>query len=199
MAGEGGVLFRDKIRTHWLLFLIFLLPLVIEWVVFLTVKGKHGEPLPLVVPAILTVFMTMLAILFSVLRVTVSRDVVQVQYGLFGPKIAVDRIESCNAEHYDWKEFGGFGIRRSRDGTWAYNMMGDQGRAVRIAYRDDKGALRKVLVASKNAEQLAAAINQARAAHGVKARLAESNAAEIAAAMDEIAAELGDDRRQSRR
>ena len=49
--------------------------------------------------------------LFSVLRISVSRDEVYVQYGLFGPRIAVRDIERCEAVDYDWKKYGGWGIR----------------------------------------------------------------------------------------
>ncbi len=135
--------------------------------------------------------------LFAVLRVSVSRDVVYVQYGLFGPKIAVRAIERCEAVDYDWKKYGGWGIRHAFDGSVAYNMMGDQGRAVRIVYRKGKGT-RTVLVASRDPTRLAAAIQKARAeAVGgmgervrIEAGAGDDEAALLAAAEEEAAAAM---------
>jgi hypothetical protein len=81
----------------------------------------------------------MLWALFSVLRFTVSEGAVTVQYGIFGPTIPMASIESAEAVSYDWKKFGGWGIRRSFDGEWMYNMPGDGGRALRIVWHDAKG------------------------------------------------------------
>ena len=40
-------------------------------------------------------------------------------------------IESATAVDYKWTRYGGWGIRRGRDGEWLYNMPGDGGKAVR--------------------------------------------------------------------
>jgi len=101
--------------------------------------------------------------LFAVLRVSVSEDNVNVQYGLFGPKIPISAIESAEAVEYDWKSFGGWGIRVNRKGEWIYNMPGDQGRAVRIAWRDKRGRSRVTYVGSLQSENLASQIAHARA------------------------------------
>ncbi len=58
---------------------------------------------------------------------------------------------------------GGWGIRRSIDGSWAYTLAGDSSRVVEIRWREgDK--VSKVVVSSRDPELLAAAIQQARAA-----------------------------------
>jgi len=123
-----------------------------------------------------------------------------VQYGLFGPKIAVGDIERCEAVDYDWKKYGGWGIRYGRDGSVAYNMMGDHGRAVRIVYRKGK-ATKTVLVASHDPARLAAAINEARAAAparaGVRVEAVVEREAEGAAAAEREAeaAEAAEEKR----
>ena len=159
MKGEGLVLYRDKQRTPWLLTaaiaaagLGMLVP------VFL---GQAGAWIGAVVglPILFLVLM-----LFAVLRVTVSQGKVQVQYGLFGPTIPISAIEAVAPTEYAWTRFGGWGIRRGPDGSWLYNMPGDQGRAVRIEWRDAKGRRRVTLIGSKNHLELANTIEKARRA-----------------------------------
>ena len=181
-----GALYYDKIRSPLAYHLLFLLPL-------LTTFGSAivGHT-PLAVPIVTSLVIFFTWALFSVLRVSVTREEVFVQYGLFGPKIAVGDIEQCEAVDYDWKKYGGWGIRYGRDGSVAYNMLGDGGRAVRIVYR--KGNKKKtVLLASRQPERLAAAIQQARAEgrKRIEAPPAEVDAltreaeAEVEAASDE--------------
>lgn len=104
--------------------------------------------------------------LFAVLRVTVTESVVNVQYGVFGPTIPVGKIESAQAVEYDWKKFGGWGIRRSLDGEWMYSMPGDKGRAVRIAWTNDKGKRVVTNIGMQDPEPTAKAIQKALRALG---------------------------------
>lgn len=158
----GGALYHDKIRAPLAYHLIFLLPLSIVLASSLFAFAKAGAA-ALIAPAFSLVLLPIIWLLFSVLRISVTRDEVYVQYGLFGPKIKVRDIESARAVSYDWKKYGGWGIRYGGDGSVAYNMMGDHGRAVEILHR--KGSkTKKLLLASPDPEKLAAAINQARAA-----------------------------------
>jgi hypothetical protein len=156
----SGALYYDKIRAPLAYHLILLAPLVIS-VVTTSLAAMKAGPAALL-PLLITVpLLSIIWLLFSVLRISVTNDEVYVQYGLFGPKIAVRDIEKATAVDYDWKKYGGWGIRYGRDGSVAYNMMGDRGRAVEILYKKgDK--TKKVLVASPDPERLAAAINEAR-------------------------------------
>jgi hypothetical protein len=128
------------------------------------------QALPLALPVV-----ALLWLMFSVLRVTVSAGSVKVQYGFFGPEIPIAAIESAEATSYDWKRFGGWGIRRGIGGEWIYNMPGDGGRAARIVWRDAKGRRRVVLIGSPRAEALAAAVQ---GATGRRCRRAEHKARE---------------------
>ena len=156
MKGQGMVLHRAKERAPKALQALMLLP-AIGSLPSLAV-GWAGIPIVL----FSLVLSVVLWGLFSVLRVTVSEGQVNVQYGLFGPTIPISQIESAEATTYDWKKFGGWGIRRSLDGEWIYNMPGDKGRAVRIVWRDTKGNRKVTLVGSKTPQELAQAIAQAR-------------------------------------
>ncbi len=164
MAGEG-VIYRDKIKAPRSFFALLALPMAIQ-AFALAAVALQGKPVPLVTYLMFPFMMALLAVmglLFAVLRVTVTRREVLVQYGLFGPKIPLEAIQSCEAVVYDWKQYGGWGIRRGRDGSTAYNMMGDAGRAVRMVWKDAKGKLTTTLVASPSPDVLARAINHARA------------------------------------
>lgn len=186
----GDALYHDKIRAPLGFHLLLLLPMLVSFSSVILARG------PIMVPIVTSLFLLLMWALFSVLRISVSREQVYVQYGLFGPKIAVRDIERCEAVDYDWKKYGGWGIRYGRDGSVAYNMLGDGGRAVKIVYR--KGSKSKtVLVASRDPVRLAAAINQARAAAiGAPPHLridapATEQAAREQAAEDEAAAAEG--------
>jgi hypothetical protein len=101
-------------------------------------------------------------ILLSFLRVAVTTEHVHVQYGPFGPKIPIERIERAEAANYEFMKYGGWGIRRSLDGSWAYSVPGVGGRGVKVAWRDANGKLREVFVTATNPESLVAAIERAR-------------------------------------
>jgi hypothetical protein len=157
MAGEGVVLFRDKSRAPWPVHAIFMVTMATLTVSAVLAGAVFALVFSLPVLAALW-------LLFAVLRVTVAEGAVNVQYGLFGPKIPIAAIESAEPVTYDWKRFGGWGIRRSRDGAWIYNMPGDGGHAVRILWRDPGGRRRETLIGSRQSAQLAAQIGWARLA-----------------------------------
>ena len=118
--------------------------------------------------------------LFAVLRVTVTEGIVNVQYGVFGPTIPVEKIESAEAVEYDWKKFGGWGIRRSLDGEWMYSMPGDKGRAVRIVWTNEKGKRVVTNVGMADPDPTANAIQQALRSLGPGEKQAELPSAEDA-------------------
>ncbi|MEM7159899.1 MAG: hypothetical protein AAF799_44070 [Myxococcota bacterium] len=157
MKGQGMVLHRAKQRTPWpmgaLMGVISLLPLIP------VVAGQTGA---WIAAAFTLPIMFAIWMLFAVLRVTVSEGSVDIQYGLFGPSIPTRAIESAEATTYSWAKFGGWGIRRGRDGEWIYNMPGDEGRAVRVVWRDEKGRRKVTLIGSKDHLALAEAIGKAR-------------------------------------
>jgi hypothetical protein len=156
MSGPDGALYFAKMTAPRFFHLLFLLPLLVSTGSALV---SHA---PILVPLLSAIPLFLVWILFSTLRISVTAKEVHVQYGLLGPRIPIEAIESCEACEYDWKQYGGWGIRFGRDGSVAYNMLGDGGRAVRITYK--KGAkLKKVLLAARDPERLATAIQQARA------------------------------------
>jgi hypothetical protein len=177
-----GALYYDKFKAPRAYHLIFLAPLVVILASMIGMVMQTG-PAALLLGAFWTVLMGLVWLLFSVLRITVTRDEVYVQYGLFGPRIKISDIVRCEAVSYDWKKYGGWGIRYGRDGSVAYNMLGDQGQAVEIVYKKgDKE--KKVVLSSRDPAKLAAAVNQARGHAGVTS--ATRIAADTSDASDEI-------------
>jgi hypothetical protein len=158
MGGEGTVLYRDKTGSPWPLHAVFGAVAAVMIGTAIAVPGAWvGAAIALPITAVLW-------LLFSVLRVTVSQGSVNVQLGLFGPKIPIAAIESVEALAYDWKEWGGWGIRLNRKGEWMYNLPGDGGRAVKMVWRDRRGRRKVTYVASRESEQLATTIENARQA-----------------------------------
>lgn len=159
MPGEGVVLYRDKTGSPWQLHAIF------GAVAAMIVGSAVFDPAGWIAVALGLPLLGLVWLLFSILRVNVSQGHVNVQLGLFGPKIPISAIESVEARDYDWKEFGGWGIRVNTRGEWMYNLPGDGGRAVKIVWHDPKKGRRKVTwVASRHADELASSIERAQAA-----------------------------------
>jgi len=156
MPGEGAMLYRDKMVAGKKLNL-FLGALAVIIVGAGIAEGTLASAL-IGLPIIALVWL-----LFGVLRVSVSENVVNVQYGVFGPKIPIHAIESATAMKYQWATFGGWGIRRGPDG-WMYNMLGDGGNAVKIVWRDGAGKRKITYVGTSTAEILAEEIAKARRA-----------------------------------
>ncbi|WAS90300.1 hypothetical protein [Nannocystis punicea] len=161
MAGDGTVLYRHKHRAPWQLHTIFALSIIAVCGAALAAGGLVGGLVGIAVGLPMFVLMWILS---SVLRVTVSEGHVNIQYAMFGPKIPISGIEHAELVQYDWRRFGGWGIKRSLAGEWIYNMPGDGGRAVRIVWRDARGKRHATHVGSPRADELLQQIEHARRA-----------------------------------
>lgn len=131
-------------------------------------NGTASKPVPeAVLPlvcagvAALGVFLGVIGLMFAVVRTIVTEEAVHVKYGLWGPDISLDAIKSCNVVEYDWTQFGGWGIRRGRDGTWAY--VPASGPVVELRYVEE-GKDKRVLVGAEDATETVRQIERARAA-----------------------------------
>lgn len=116
-------------------------------------KPVPPAALPLVVGGVvaLGLFLVLLGVVFSVVRTLVTTRAVHVKFGLWGPDIPLAALESAEVVAYDWLRFGGWGIKRDAQGTWAYVPSGD--RAVELVYREE-GAVRRVLVGVEDPAEL---------------------------------------------
>ena len=106
--------------------------------------------------------LALVTLLLSHLRVVVTDDAVHVQYGLWGPTIAVETITRCEVKPYEPMRFRGWGFKRALDGTRAYSVPGGEGEC--IALEITEGAkTRKVVITTPRAVAVALAIEEARA------------------------------------
>lgn len=173
--GGGAILHQSKAKAPLGFHLLMLLPAIVSSLALglATLDPRAPGWIPLMILPSLVVTLP-IWLLFSVLRVTVTTSHVHIQYGLFGPKIPLEKITSCEGVAYDWKKYGGFGIRRGADGSYLYNMMGDQGRAVKIGWTDEKGKSVTTLVSASDPEGFVRAVNKAKSgAAKPKVRVAE--------------------------
>ena len=172
MAGEGDPLYFDKRTLPLWMRAIMVGSMGVGAAAVVGASLASGTPEMLLLVPVYGAS-ALLSVAFWTLRTAVTRQYVHIQYGLMGPKIAVDDLISAEVTEYDWKRFGGWGVRRSfRDGVVAYNMLGDQGRAVKLVFRDgDK--TRTILVSASHPDRLNDAIQEAMKARGRGASLAE--------------------------
>lgn len=132
--------------------------------------------------------LALVTLLLSHLRVVVTDDAVHVQYGLWGPTIAVEAITRCEVQRYEAMRFGGWGFKRALDGTRAYSVPGGEGECVALEIADG-AKTRKVVITTPDAAMVALAIEEARARRlGSGVRVAVD-----AAAVDAAAEGQGDD------
>ena len=142
--------------------------------------------------------LVLVTLLLSHLRVVVTDDAVHVQYGLWGPTIAVENITRCEVQRYEAMRFGGWGFKRSLDGTVAYSVPGGEGECVALEITEG-AKVRKVVITTPNAAGVALAIEEARARKlGSRVRVDADEASEASEVTDEAAA-AGEQQQQRRR
>ena len=101
MAEGEKVVYRDKLSIHPA-FHVALLTLVVGAISALALTGAPVAvtALPLLVGLVAWASM-------MTLRTTVSEENVHVHYGIFGPTIPIDRIQSVEPVKYNWMKYGG--------------------------------------------------------------------------------------------
>jgi hypothetical protein len=172
MEAGGDVRHRDKRVSRWMA-AILMVPAVFvlglsAFIASTNATASKPVPeaaLPFVVAGMVAFALVyvLLGLSFAVLRTVVTAEDVVVKYGLWGPRIPLERIRSCQVKPYEWTKFGGFGIRLGKGGVWAY--VPGPGPVVEIAY-DDGGKEKVVQIGANDARLLAQQINDARAALG---------------------------------
>jgi hypothetical protein len=173
MAGDTA-LARSKKRMPWWFFLIMALSLLAMVFPLVTIPGGVVAALP----GFLFGFVTIVAVtlMLSHLRVVVTNTHLHIQLGLWGPQIALSQIEHISAAHYDWKRFGGWGLRISLDGTRAYSIPGGADTCIDITWRDQNGASKHAIVSCEDASEIVAAVNRARGISATTAIRVDSEA-----------------------
>lgn len=160
MSGGGQVFHRSKVIARKLA--VILLSLGVLMGVFSVASFAFAPVFASVMILAGALFTIFCGLGLSVLRTHVTSEELHVQYGLWGPRVPIVAITACNVIPYDWKRFGGWGLKRSVDGTWAYTpTLVD--RVVSIGWTDDKGKTKKAVFAAKDPDAVVAAVRRARA------------------------------------
>ncbi|HHH29562.1 MAG TPA: hypothetical protein ENK57_14615 [Polyangiaceae bacterium] len=161
MVTSGQVLLRDKLTTRpmagvlggaalvalaFSLFQLFALP-----------AEAMVAPAATVVAAL---FLALAAVTLTVVRTVVTSDEVMVRLGLWGPRVPIADVVSVRAIDYPMIKYGGWGIKRGIDGSWAYTIPGGTGRVVELEYRDGSKT-KKVVFSAERPEAVAEAILRA--------------------------------------
>jgi hypothetical protein len=130
-------------------------------------KAGLEQLAPIMIPAGLLVLLILaLVSQFFSLRTAIGGGMLVFGFGLFRKRIHVSRLRSYAPTAYRWQDYGGWGIRWGRDGTTAYNVMGDRGVAVRITV-DRDGRARGYLFSSRQPEAVCRALDEELAAAGL--------------------------------
>ncbi len=155
--GGAPALYRDKVRANWKAPALAggLAVFVVAWC------ATHGLGLGLGLG--LGTGIALLGLVFSVVRVKVTAEFVEVQYGLWGPKIPISAIESVEAVTHEYRSPLRWGISPIARGEWLYSIAGDEGRAVKIIWRTSSGRRRVHYLGSLDHEGLAASIRAVKA------------------------------------
>jgi hypothetical protein len=159
----SDTLFREEQRNRqaftWVLF-IGVIGFVAGILGYIAKTEPKKAP-QLVVPAVaLGVIFFVLAIFLAMLKLTVRIDPQTIDIWFFPLRrrvISLRDVISWEACAYQpLMEFKGWGIKRSRNGEWAYSMSGDRG--VRLVLSNGE----RLLIGSQRPEELVLALNQAR-------------------------------------
>lgn len=135
-------------------------------VVVSVVIGASGRPAPnWVFPIIVLGACAPLVVLSQLPLRTIIRGT-DLFVGFLAPRrrrIDLARVTECEAVRYSpLADCGGWGLKLSRKFGTVLNVAGDRG--VRLVYTIEGGKEKRLLIGSKRAEELAAAIDRARAA-----------------------------------
>jgi hypothetical protein len=160
---EGGAAsIVSKKRMPWWWFALLGVPLVALTIA--TIMAAATVPAMIAVAIVEAMLLTLVALVFSHLRLVVTDRALHIQLGLWGPKIPIERVRSIRALPYDWKKYGGWGIRLGRDGSWCYSVPGGSGECVEIEWVDDRGTTRKHVVSTDDSAAIVAAVERVQAA-----------------------------------
>ena len=159
MPGGGQVLHRSKLVARRLALLMLTLGVLMG--VLAGVSFFTGPLFASIMLAFGSLTMLFVSLGLSVMRTKVTSEELHVQYGLWGPRVPITAITSCNVIPYDWKKFGGWGIKRSMDGVWSYTPTMVE-RVVAISWTDDKGKTKKAVFAAEDPDSVVAAVRKAR-------------------------------------
>ncbi len=191
----GKELHRDKIKwkLHWILLILTVVMAATTAALGIAGSSPDNPLWATFLVGTMTALFGVLWLLFAVMRTVVTTKEIHVQYGLWGPRVPIEAIESCEVTQYDWKEFGGWGIKYSTSSkTWAYSLWGHGDKVVRLVWTED-GKTKRAVFHARDPEAIVMAVQRARTNAVLSGRIEtsaeEDQAAEQLAAEQEARAE----------
>ncbi len=97
--------------------------------------------------------LALIAVNFWRMKVDIDSEALTVGFGIIKKRIPLSEITNWKPATYSWLKFGGWGIRRARDGSRAYSARGRQGVAIQTQERT-------YIITTNDPEQLARAISR---------------------------------------
>ena len=95
---------------------------------------------------------------FFRLEINVDKNGFHFNYGVFSRSFSWVDLEYASVEKYNWKTYGGWGIRRSKKGRWAWSQLGVSNGV--LIGMNKQGNLREYYVSSDKPNILADLLNQ---------------------------------------
>ena len=132
---------------------VFLLILTIG-IVFTMLMHKELMVMGIIFGCV-SLFILLLYWNFRGLNITLTKNQLEVVYGIFNHKrIPLQKISKCEITKANFRTYGGIGIRLGLDGSWAYNT--DFGEAVKLLF--EKG--RPFVFSTRNPQKICNLINK---------------------------------------
>lgn len=99
------------------------------------------------------------ALNFFVLKVAVTSDSVEFAYGIFKRRLRWSQVTGYSVQRYDWKRYGGWGLRFGLRGRRAWSVPGvPEGVSFQV---EENGKRREYFVSSRKPAEFARTVAQA--------------------------------------
>jgi hypothetical protein len=166
MGGDEAI--HHEKHVSRLFFGLMMMPALFALAVAAWVAFTEG-PLPALVGLLSFLIVTLSALYFAVMRITVTPTHVQVRYGNMGKSIPLAAITKAEVEKLDGLSRVAFGAKWEGPGRWRYVPPGVE-EGVRVTWSEG-GKPRSSLIGARDAPALLHAIERARAGTATSARV----------------------------
>lgn len=163
-SDSSGYLFREYVQAPaWLKLLILGSMAVVGFLIGLeaTRNSLDGNERVLfyVFMVLALIVQGVVAMNFLVLTVGVTSDSVEFSYGLFRRRLHWPQVTGYSVQRYDWKRYGGWGLRFGLHGRRAWSVPGvAEGLSFQV---DENDKRREYFVSSHKPEEFARTVDQA--------------------------------------
>lgn len=97
---------------------------------------------------------------FEKLRTTITDRGIVVQFGIFRKFVPKEIILTCGSYPYDWKYFGGWGIRWTGRKTVAYSVIGLGTHSIKLTYQNKYQQKATLVISTLQEEKICSLLKQ---------------------------------------